>query len=104
MLKTRKSNPFHGFLNGLTQPVYSEKLYSFFTIFMLVDETFLILCPYFDSPFRYPLRYDLLPLELFNSEAPKHRSHTNTSRPLPFLRTLAQKANLHYSFLGETPL
>ena len=40
------------------------------TIFMLVDETFLILCPYFDSPFKYPLNYDLLPQELFNLEAP----------------------------------
>ena len=48
---------------------------AFLTIFMLVDETFQILCPYFDSPFRYPLRYDLLPQELFNVE-PQNIDHT----------------------------
>ena len=35
-------------------------------------------------PFRYPLRYDLLPQELFNLQAPQHRPHPHNSRPIPF--------------------
>ena len=57
---------------------------AFSTIFIAVDETFLILCPYFDSPFRYPLRYDLLPQELFKREAPQHRPHPTPPDHFPF--------------------
>ena len=51
-------------------------------------------------PFRYPLRHDLLPQELFNLQAPQHRPHPHNSRPIPFLRTSAHKANL----IWEIPL
>ena len=35
-------------------------------------------------PFRYPLRYDLLPQELFNLNAPQHRPHPTPPDPFPF--------------------
>ena len=109
-VQTRKSNPFHGFLNGLTQPFYSVfQSYTFHP--WRISQLFLLsICWWMKPslfcvhiltpPFRYPLRYDLLPQELFNLQAPQHRPHPHNSRPIPFLRTSAHKANL----IWEIPL
>ena len=78
-----------------------EEFYSFSYYLYAGGWIFLILCPYFDSPLRYPLRYDLLPQKLSNLQAPQHRPLPHNSRPIPFLRTSAHKANLHHPFLGN---
>ena len=84
---TRKSNPFHGFLNGLTQCVYTgfhainilPRKNS--TAFQLNDLNFYLLlrkrwnlplkmpylrplCPYFNSPLWSPLHEDLPPQDI----------------------------------------
>ena len=84
-LSTVFSSPKHLTLDEFT---------AFPTIVMLVDETFLILCPYFDSPYRYPLRYGLLPKELFNLEAP-HIQTPSLSQPIrPTSMTLFWETSL----------